>query len=208
MSIVITPSTLAWEDPPSVIPDVPIKRLKVDQYEEMIRTGIITEDDNVELLEGWLVPKMTKNPPHETAIRLLRRALMKLLTDEWDLDYQSPVKLTDSVPEPDITVLRWDESGYQGRHPTIDDVGLIVEIAESSLGRDRGAKLRAYARAGVREYWIVNLDAATFEVYTAPNADAHRARYDQQQNYGRGDAVPLTLAGQLIGHIVVNDVLP
>lgn len=204
----MTALTTSLTSPREAIPDLPVRRLTVDQYEEMVRTGILTEDDGVELLEGWLVPKMTKNPPHETTIRLLRRALLKVLTANWDLDYQSPIKLTDSIPEPDLTVIRWDENGYAGRHPTIDDVGLIIEVADSSLGRDRGAKLRAYARAGVREYWIVNVDEFVFEVYARPVTDIAPARFLQRNDYRRGETVPLSLDGQSIGEIAVSDVLP
>jgi hypothetical protein len=88
------------------IPTDQIWRLSVEQYHQMIRIGILTDDDRVELLEGWLVTKMPKNPPHRLSTQLTREAIARLLPPEWYVDDQEPITTEDSEPEPDISVLR------------------------------------------------------------------------------------------------------
>src|SRR5437764_4239507 len=100
---------------PAPVPDEPVWTLSVDQYHDMIRIGILTDNDPVELLEGVLIPKMPKNPAHALAKRLLRRALERLLPGGWFVDEQEPVTTTDSEPEPDIAVIRGDVRDYADR---------------------------------------------------------------------------------------------
>jgi hypothetical protein len=123
----------------------------------LIQTGILTEGDAVELLEGYVVLKMPRNPPHDGAIQRLQRRLFRLLPAGWDMRIQSDVTLSDSEPEPDLAVARGDDTTYGARHPGPADVGLIVEVADSTLATDRTDKGRLYARAGVVIYWVVNL---------------------------------------------------
>src|SRR5438105_8922236 len=94
------------------VPTEPIFRLSVDQYHEMIQAGILTEDDPVELLEGWLVEKMPKNPPHTLATRLVRTALERLAPKGWFINTQEPITTTESEPEPDASVARGDPRQY------------------------------------------------------------------------------------------------
>lgn len=190
---------------PAAVPTEPIMRLTVEQYHEMYRNGILTEDDRVELLEGWLVPKMTKSPRHSTVIWLLRAALERLVPAGWYVDSQDVTTLEDSEPEPDIVVVRGDRRQYRDRHPSPQDLTLLVEVADTSLHRDRGSKKRLYARAGVREYWIVNLPEGRLEVYTAPSGPAEEPDYGRRQDYTLSDTVPLVLDGREVGRLAVRD---
>src|SRR5437868_3175756 len=106
------------------VPEIPIRRLSVAQYHQMLDAGILTEDDEVELLEGWLVEKMTKHPPHRAATRLTRVALEKIVPAGWYVDTQEPVTTEESEPEPDISVIRGETRAYLERHPGPADVGL------------------------------------------------------------------------------------
>src|SRR5437660_1033177 len=99
------------------VPDAPIWRLSVEQYHRMIETGILTEDDPVELLDGWLVQKARKKPPHSQATRLTRTALARLIPPGWFVDSQEPITTASSEPEPDVLVIRGDLSQYRERHP-------------------------------------------------------------------------------------------
>src|SRR4051812_36814523 len=159
MATVTTPAPLATPaaPPPMETEEFDgVWRLSVDQYHAMIRAGILTEDDPAELLEGVLVQKMPKNPAHVLAKLLLVEALRKILPAGWFVNDQDPVTTRDSEPEPDVAVSRGSPRDYPTRHPGPKDTPLVVEIADSSLRRDRGLKKRLYARARIPEYWIVN----------------------------------------------------
>jgi Uma2 family endonuclease len=189
------------------VPDLPIRRLSVAEYHEMARAGILTEDDAIELLEGWLVPK-TKHPPHRAATRLTRTALERLVPLSWYVDSQEPVTTDESEPEPDVSVIRGATRDYLARHPGPSDIGLLVEVPEDSLTRDRGVKKRIYARARIPRYWIVNLIDRQIEVYWDPTGPADQPDYHSRQVYRQGDQVPLILDGMEIGTIAVRDLLP
>ena len=195
-------------DGSAAVPTELIWRLSVDQYHAMIRAGILTTDDPVELLEGWLVAKMSKNPSHRNVTRLIRQALERLVPAGWYVDTQEPITTVDSEPEPDVTVIRGDTRHYLDRHPGPPDVALVVEVADATLQRDRGFKKRLYARAGIPVYWVVNLPERQFEVYTDPSGPTDAPDYRQRQDYGPADALTFVLEGTEIGRIVVQELLP
>ncbi len=148
--------------------DVAIWRLRVEQYHAMIQAGILAEDDPVELLEGWLVTKMPKNPRHRVVTQLTREALAQVLPPGWYVDAQEPITTADSEPEPDVVVVQGSRRAYLDRHPGPQDIALVIEVADSSLQHDRSSKKRLYAAAAITEYWIINLIANQVEVYTDP----------------------------------------
>ena len=161
----------------------------------MIREGILTEDDRVELLEGLLVAKMTKNPPHIVATDLLQAALPRIVPAGWFVSMQNPVTMEDSEPEPDARVVRGQPRDYVGRRAGPGDAALVVEVADTSLPSDRGIKKRIYARAGIACYWIVNLSDGRLEVYDDPTGPAEEPDYRRRREYGPTDAVPLVIEG-------------
>jgi Uma2 family endonuclease len=190
------------------IPDVPIYRLSVAQYHAMARAGILQECAPVELLEGWLVPKMTQNPPHVLTAGLIQDALAGLLPAVWHVRAGNPVTTADSEPEPDLAVIRGARRDYRERHPGPQDTELAVEVADTSLRQDRGPKKRLYARAGIAVYWIVNLKARRIAVYTGPDSNAEKPDYRQQRDYGPGEVVPIVLDGTEVGSLAVRELLP
>ncbi len=170
----------------------------------MIQSGILCPDDRVELLEGVIVQKVSKNPPHSHATRATRRALDRLAPDGWYIDGQEPISLAASEPEPDLAVLRGDFQDFRLRHPVAGDVGMIVEIAESSLDRDRVLKKRIYAEAEIPWYWIIDLNARRLEAYSRPR----NSIYTECTVYLAGDTVPVVLDGVQVGTVPLNDLLP
>jgi Uma2 family endonuclease len=194
--------------PGNDIPDVPIYRLTVAQYHAMAKAGILGEDEPVELLEGWLVRKMTKYPPHTLATRLTRRAVEGILPPGWFVDSQEPVTTSESEPEPDVLVVRGDLRDFGERHPGPEEVALLVEVADSSLQYDRGTKKRIYARARIPVYWIVNLIERQVEVYTEPSGPRKRPDYRRHVNYGEAEEVPVLLDGVEVAHVPVRELLP
>ena len=140
-----------------VVPDYPIWRFSVGQYHKMIRAGFLTEDDPIELLEGWLVTKMPKNPPYTLATQLAREALTRLVPSGWHVTDQEPITTTDNEPEPDVVVARGSRRDYVESHPSPSDIALVVEVSDATLQRDRTLKLRVYANARITSYWMLNL---------------------------------------------------
>jgi len=190
------------------VPTEPIWRFSVAQYHQMIRLGILTEDDPVELLEGWIIHKMPKNPPHRAATKLTRNALEEIVPEGWYVDALRTITLLDSEPEPDVVVVRGNTRDYLDRHPGSQDLALVVEIADSTLERDRSSKKRLYARAGIPVYWIVNLPEQKLEVYTEPIDLSQEPTYQQRQDYSLSDEVSVAIEGREVGRLTVQDLLP
>jgi Uma2 family endonuclease len=182
----------------------PIWRLTVEQYHAMINAGIVREDSPVELVEGILFRKLSKNPPHRFASVRLQRASGALLPAGWDTLSQDPITLTASEPEPDIVVIRGSNADYPDRHPGPGDVALVIEVAEASLAYDRGIKKVAYASAGIPVYWIVNLIDRQIEIHTDPRGET----YQSVSIIPASGMVPLVIAGANAGSIPAASILP
>lgn len=159
---------------PLVIIQQSQRRLTVDEYHRMIDAGIFDEDDKVELLAGVLVEMTPQSGRHAYAIQILTGLLVRGVGPGFDVRVQLPLTVSDaSEPEPDFAVVPAG-TGAADAHPTT--ALLVVEVSRASLARDRAVKAPLYARAGVNEYWIVNLDAAEVEVFRDPDSGAGRYR--------------------------------
>ena len=190
-----------------MIPSVPIWRLSVAQYHHMIQAGILTDDDPVELLEGWLVTKMPKDPRHSLATQLTREALAEIMPPHWFVDTHEPFTTADSEPEPDVIVICGDRRDYGERHPSPADLGLVIEVADTTLQQDRTLKLRLYANARVPAYWILNLQDRQLEVHTDPVGEGEQAIYAHRIVYFASQDAPVVLDGEEIGRISLQDLL-
>lgn len=188
---------------------LPIHRLSVEQYHRMIEENILHETDNLELIEGYLVPKMTRKPPHDIALELTDDALRPLVPTGWRLRCQSAVTTADSEPEPDFVIVRGPPRARRGRHPQPGEIAVIVEVADSSLDYDRVHKARLYARAGVPVYWILNLQDGQIEVYENPQSppDSDPA-YATRTVYRAGQSAALVIDTAAVGSVAVDAVLP
>jgi Uma2 family endonuclease len=184
------------------------RRFSVDEYHRLIEIGLLTEDDNLELLEGYLVHKMARNPPHDGTLVRVMKQLVRALPLGWDVRPQCAVTLPGSEPEPDLAVVRDDPGGYVTRHPSAADVGLVIEVADSSLPGDRADKGRIYARAAIPTYWIINLVDHQIEVYSSPSGPTAAPDYAHRQDLHAGDLIPLTLDGNIIAQLPAQDLLP
>lgn len=193
---------------PAAVPSEPIWRLSVEQYHAMIQAAILTDDDPVELLEGWLVVKMPKNPRHRATTRIISGALENLLPDGWYVDTQEPITTTDSEPEPDVVIVRGNTRQYLDRHPGPEDIALVIEVSDATLQSDRTSKHRTYARANIAIYWIVNLVESQIEVYTVPSGPIEQPTYAQRRDYKLSDLIPVMLEGNEIGQLPLQELLP
>jgi Uma2 family endonuclease len=193
--------------PPPLLSAAGFKRFTPTQYHALIHSGIIQEGEPVELLEGYLVEKGMRNPPHEMSLRRLTARLPPHVPG-WFLQIQGAISLGESEPEPDGVLLRGDETTCDGRLPTAADIGLVIEVSDSTLGFDRRDKGRIYARAGIPVYWIINVADKQAEVYTDPDTSATPPAYRTRTDYLPGATVPITLDGSVVGTIAVSELLP
>jgi Uma2 family endonuclease len=145
------------------------------EYDRLIDLGLLDEDEPIELLGGEMVAREPQAGPHATAVQLVQLALQRVFRKGWTVRQQLPIALDrESEPEPDVCVVPGRPRDYCTSHPTRPV--LVVEVAHDSLLRDRERKGSLYARAGIADYWIVNLREAVLEMYRDPSRSP-RSRY-------------------------------
>ncbi|MFP4437895.1 MAG: Uma2 family endonuclease [Chloroflexaceae bacterium] len=178
------------------------RRFTVDEYHQMAAAGILTEDDRVELIEGEIVEMSPIGSRHLSCVNRLNELFVELLQRRAHVSVQNPVRLTGySEPEPELALLKRRTDYYADTVPAANSVLLIVEVADSSIARDRAHKIPQYARSGIPEAWLVNLEEDVIEVYRQPGV----AGYTDKRLIERGG----TLSPQLLPDItlLVEDVL-
>jgi Uma2 family endonuclease len=191
----------------AILPPYPVRKFSVEEYFKLVDVGLLDEDDNCELLEGWIVPKMGKKPLHDGTIDLVLDVLSELLPSGWYLRVQNVLQTATSAPEPDFVVTRGKPGNFTDRHPQGDDAGLVIEVADSSLQIDR-RKAQIYAPAGVPQYWIINLPECCVEVYEKPQPMNEGIRYAAPRIFRGGDELELLLDGQQVARINCALLLP
>ena len=170
-------------------------------YENMIRAGILGEDDHVELIGGRIVDMSPEGPVHAGAIDLCAEVLRRVFGNEHTVRVQHPLAVDfEDEPEPDVAVVRGGPREYLAEHP--HTAVLVVEVAESSLAHDRGDKAALYARAGLADYWIVNLVDRRLEVHRDPTPGGYRS----VRVLAAGDEIAPLAAPST--HVAVANLLP
>jgi len=172
-------------------PAIRTRRWTRIEYERLIEKGIFLPHDRIELLAGELVVREPQGTPHAVGISLVHEALRRAFGPGWLIRIQSPVALDDeSEPEPDVSVVPGGPRDYLAAHPSRPV--LVVEVGETSLALDRTHKGSLYARAGLADYWILNLVDGVLEVYRQP-APSSRApfgwAYSEVRSLGATDVV-------------------
>ena len=153
------------------LPDVSPRPFSVADYHRMVGAGILTEDDRVELLEGVIVLMSPQNDPHAHAIEVLTDTLVPQVKGRFRVRVQLPLTLGDrSEPEPDLAVVPLPEPGTPARNRRA--ALWVIEVTGDSLRKDRLVKSRIYARAGIAECWIVNLEERCVEISRDPDPEA------------------------------------
>lgn len=187
---------------PRMVPRLLKGPFTVADYHRMAETGVLRPEARVELLDGQVVEMSPIGSRHAGCVNRLTRMLIRAVADRATVAIQNPAVLDDfSEPQPDIAVSKFRQDGYAARHPGPDDVLLLIEVMVTSADFDRDVKVPLYARAGIPEVWLVDLEAAAIEVYGEPGEEG----YAMVRTAARGDQVsPLTLA-----HVVlpVSDIL-
>lgn len=168
----------------------------------MWRAGILGPEARVELLDGIITEKMGNGPAHDLVVRLLLLLFVQRLGGRHAIGTQSSVDPgPNSRPEPDLWVSRQADPAHRDALVDRDNLLLVVEVADSSLARDRDVKLPLYAAAGIPEYWIADVNEEAVTVYTAPRPSPELPgrdfTYDTEQRYGVGATITHALVGDV-----------
>ena len=188
--------------------DVQTRRWTRVEYERLVEAEILGPEDRIELLGGAMICKEPQHSPHAAGIQLVQRVLAQAFGPGWVIRPQMPLALDEeSEPEPDVAVVAGDPRDYRDAHPARPV--LIVEVALSRLGFDRDHKGSLYARAGLGDYWILNLPDRRLEIYRGPVPDGAARfgwRYGSALALGPGERIaPLAVPGASVS---VADLLP
>ena len=174
-----------------------------DDYQLLGREGILTEDDRVELIEGEIVLMSPIGSRHAACAKMLSAEFSDRVGGRAVVSVQDPIRLgDDSEPQPDIALLRTRDDFYSEAHPGPDDILLVVEVADTSLERDRKKTAEHYAKHMIPEVWIANLPEDCVERYRDPSEHG----YADVSRYARGDAISPQLLPDV--ELQVDSILP
>lgn len=187
---------------------LPVRRFTLDEYHRLAERRILGPEDGTELLEGWIVRKMTFKPAHPTLVALTLHVIGPVLPKGWHCRGQAPVTTDTSEPEPDVSVVKGQIRDYLDRHPDPSKIAVAIEIADSSLCIDRQVKCPHYARNRIPVYWIINIPDQRIEVYSDPTGPRKKPDYRQRRDYGSADEVPLVIEGREVARIPARELLP
>ncbi len=169
-----------------MIANIQRKTFTTEEYQRMAETGILKEEDRVELINGEIISMAAIGSFHAACVNRLNQLFTRAFRDSAVTAIQNPVTISKtSEPEPDLALLKPRPDFYAANHPTPEDVYLIIEVADTSVEYDRGFKLPLYARAAIKEVWIVDLHKACIEAHSNPSERGYR----MIRKFYRGDVI-------------------
>lgn len=152
-----------------------LRRWTVAEYHQMLAVGLLKSSDRLELLNGQIIEMSPQEPPHAATTRRVGRYLDRYLGGLADIRTQLPITLGEnSEPEPDIAIARLDGQEYGDRHPQAADLFWVIEIADSTLNKDRREKARIYGQAGIPEYWVLDVKRRRAFVLREPGESGYQ----------------------------------
>ena len=178
------------------------RKFTVEQYHKMAESGILTENDRVELIQGEIVEMSPIGRHHAACVRRLVRLFTQRLGERTILSPQNPVELDDfSEPQPDVALLQPCPDFYESRHPQPKDIFLIVEVADTTAKSDREVKIPLYAKDNIAEVWLVDINQQCIEVYRQPSP----TNYQNVQTFQRSQTLSIHMFPDI--EITVDEVL-
>lgn len=160
----------------------------VQEYHKMVEAGILTADDQVELIRGEIVKMSPIGRRHSSNVKRLTELFILRLTPNVTIGVQDPVELDDSSePQPDLSLLRRRPDFYEAGHPQPQDVFLLVEVADTTVEFDKTVKIPLYAESGILEVWLVDVSDRSVEVYRQPSPSG----YGDVRRYQRGENITM-----------------
>jgi Uma2 family endonuclease len=169
----------------------PRRKLSVDDFRRMGEAGILHEDDRVELIDGEMIEMAPIGPLHAAQVNLLSRIFVRAAGDEAIVSIQNPIALPPhDEPQPDIALIRPRADRYRASLPNAGDIYLLIEVADTTLRYDRDIKMPLYARHGIAETWLVDLQSESVIVHRRPGSSG----YEDVSTAGRASLLsPLLL---------------
>jgi len=186
-------------------------RMTVDRYERMVEAGVYGDKSPVFLWKGRLFEHPPKSRPYSFTSTVVLTLLSRMVPQGWHVTHRTPLRIgLDSMPEPDLMIVRGELRDYIDRSRTVRDLAIVIEIADSNVALDLAArtKQRAYAEEGVPVYWIVDLPNRSVMVLSDPSGSSEKPFYRWDGWHGPDDEVPVILDGLEIGRIAVKELLP
>lgn len=178
------------------------KRFRVEDFRKMTEAGILPEESGWEVIDGYLVDKMTIGSNHASTLKRLSEMLRDITRYLALVSVQDPIHIDDfNEPEPDICLLKRREDFYSGGHPNSSDVLLLVEVSDYTIAYDRDVKIGLYAEAGIVEVWLVNLNEGSIEQYSSPQ----NGRFGSVETFRKGQSIESISLKELA--LNVDDVL-
>ncbi|ESA33788.1 hypothetical protein N836_20085 [Leptolyngbya sp. Heron Island J] len=173
------------------------KKFTVGQYHQMIESGILTDRDRVELIQGDIIEMSSVGKRHAACVDRLNELFVLKLATKSLIRVQSPIRLSDnSEPQPDVSILKRRDDFYEGGHPTPTEIWALIEVFDSTIDFDREVKIPIYAQDNISEVWLINLNDSLIECYRQPSSTG----YQQLQIFNRGES----LTFQSFPNIAVN----
>jgi Uma2 family endonuclease len=158
-----------------VVVQVLRRRFTVEEYYRMAEAGILHEDDRVELIEGEIVQMAAVSSRHAAGVMRLIMVFPQRVAGRALVNSQNPIRLGQySEPQPDLVLLRLRSDSYTQSHPGPEDILLVIEVSLTSEEYDCEIKIPLYARHGIRETWLVDLEGDAIEVYQDPGPEGYR----------------------------------
>jgi Uma2 family endonuclease len=173
----------------------PRHRWTVAEYHRMAEVGLLHEDSRVELIDGEIIEMAPIGSPHGGNVKRFIRLFSKVIGDKAIIAAQDPVVLSGySEPEPDIALLRWRADDYEQSHPHPEDVLLLIEVSDSTLRYDRDVKIPLYAKNGIPEVWLLDIQNRQLEIYREPV----NGEYQQRDCRQTGKIAPILCSDAVI----------
>jgi Uma2 family endonuclease len=164
------------------------RKFTVEQYHKMAESGILTEDDRVQLIRGEIIEMSPIGTKHAACVKCLNKLLSGKLRDRVLIAIQDPVVLNNnSEPQPDVALLKPRDDFYATAHPQPQDIFLLIEVSDSTIVYDREEKIPLYAEANIIEVWLVDINEQIVEVYQQPTA----AGYQLMQKFASGQTLSI-----------------
>jgi Uma2 family endonuclease len=168
----------------------------VGEFHRMAEVGILKEDDRVELINGEIIPMTPIGPQHAACVNWLARLLIQRVPADIVVYVQNPLQLANDIElYPDLALLRPHSNRYRDRSPCPEDMLLVIEVADTSLERDRSNKVPLYAEAGIPEAWLIDLGRQEVHIYRDPSGNEYR---DLSTNLGRASISPVLLPNLIL----------
>jgi Uma2 family endonuclease len=163
----------------SAVPE-PLRRhvISADEYLRMGEAGVFAREVRLELIEGEIIEMAPIGSPHAGTVKFLNRVFSRFAGDQVIVSVQDPLVVSDrSVPQPDLALLKRRADHYTKSHPTAQDVLLVVEVADTTLTFDVGTKALLYARSGIAEVWVVDVQDRSVRVFREPSPTGYRTSF-------------------------------